>query len=239
MPTPLLKDRLIQTLEAARIREQALLTACDDAPSPVAGQWTAKDNIAHLNEWREYATRTIEAVRLGQPIVEPPDAGDLDARNEVIYQAHRGDPAARVITAVDETYTGLIDAIAECTEEDLLRDRPGNAGPLWRIVPGNGHTHVSQHLSYYYAEHGDPAAAEDAAVWAHSLEIDLFPDPVERAAADYNLACYYGRTDRAAMALPLLTSALSSRPELRTWAAEDPDLDPIREQPEVRAVLTG
>ncbi len=239
MPTPLLKDRLIQTLEAARIREQTLLSVCDDAPSPVAGQWTAKDNVAHLNEWREYATRTIAAVRLGQPIVEPPDAGDLDARNEVIYQTHRGDPAARVITAVDATYTGLIDAIAACSEEDLLRDRPGDAGPLWRIVPGNGHTHVSQHLSYYYAEHGDPAAAEDAAVWAHTLEVDLFPDPVERAAADYNLACYYGRTDRAAMAVPLLASALTNRPDLRTWAAEDPDLDPIREQPEVRALLNG
>ena len=240
MPDSDLKDRLIRTLEAARVREEALLAVCDDAPSAVAGQWTAKDNIAHLNAWRAYAARAIEAARLGQPIAESAEAGgDLDAQNDVIYQAHRGDSAATVLAAVDETYTALIDAIAACTDEDLLRERPGNAGPFWRIVPGNGHTHVSQHLSYYYAEHGDPAAAEDAAVWAHTLEVDLFPDPVERAAADYNLACYYGRTDRVAEALPLLASALRSRPDLRTWAAEDPDLDPIRERPEVRAVIAG
>ena len=240
MPSTPLKDRLIQTLEASRVREQALLEVCDDAPSPVAGRWTAKDNIAHLNEWRAYAARSIEAARLGRPIPDSAEAGgDIDAENEVIYQAHRGDSAAAVVAAVDETYTALIDAIAMCSEEDLLRERPGNAGPFWRIVPGNGHTHVSQHLSYYHAEHGDPAAAEDAAVWAHTLEVGLFPDPVERAAADYNLACFYGRSDRVAEALPLLASALRSRPDLRRWAAEDPDLDPIREHPEVRAVLAG
>ena len=234
-----LKERLIATLEAARVREQVLVSASDDAPSTVPGQWTAKDNLAHLNEWRGYAMRTIEAVRLGQPIAETPEAGDVDAENEVIYQAHRGDTAADVVAAVNESYRGLIDAIDACTDEDLLKPRPGGAGPLWRIVPGNGHTHVSQHLSYYFTEHGDLAAAEDAAVRAHTIEVELLPDPVERAAADYNLGCFYARTDRAAKAVPLLASALRTRPDLKGWAAEDPDIDPIRDQPEVQALLAG
>jgi hypothetical protein len=232
-----LRDRLLTTLDAARMREQALLDLCDDAPSTIPDRWTAKDNVAHLNTWREHAVRTLDAVRSGKPLEAPLDDRDIDDTNAEIYAAHRADPAAVVRSAHDSTYAALIAAVSACTDEELQRERPGNGGAVWRVVPGNGHAHVAQHLSYWYVEHDDPAAAEAAAIWAHALETGLFPEAEDRAVADYNLACFYARNRRVEEALPLIGRALRAQPDLRAWAAADPDIEPIRDDPRVQSLL--
>lgn len=231
-----LRDRLLTTLEAARLREQALLDRCDDIPAP-DDRWTAKDNVAHLNHWREHAVRTLDAVHAGKPLEGPLDDRNIDDSNAEIYAAHRADSAASVRAAHDTTYAALIAAVAVCTDDELRRERPGNGGAVWRIVPGNGHAHVAQHLSYWYIDQGDVAAAEDAAVWAHTLEVDLFPDAEDRVVADYNLACFYARNRRVEEALPLISSALRAQPDLRAWASADPDIEPIRDDPRVQSLL--
>ena len=232
-----LRDRLLTTLEAARLREQALRDLCDDAPSPVADQWTAKDNVAHLNTWREHAVRTLDAMRSGNPLEGPLDDRNVDDTNAEIYAAHRADSAASVRAAFDTTYAALIAAVAACSDEELRRERPGNGGAVWRVVPGNGHAHVAQHLSYWYIDHDDATAAEDAAVWAHILETGLFPDAEDRVVADYNLACFYARNRRVEEALPLISNALRAQPDLRAWASADPDIEPIRDDPRVQSLL--
>lgn len=233
-----LRDRLLQTLEAAQEHEAALLALCDDTPAAEEGRWTAKDNIAHLNTWREHAVRTLDAVRLGEPVEGPFDDRDIDGRNAEIYAEHRRDPSDAVRTASATTYAALKDAVAACTDDELRRERP-TGGAVWRVVPGNGHAHVAQHVSSWLAEHDDRAGAEATAMWAHKLETDLFPEPADRAVADYNLACFYARNARVEEALPLLGSALRSQPELRDWAKSDPDLSSVREDPRVQSLVGG
>ncbi|HEY4870080.1 MAG TPA: DinB family protein [Candidatus Dormibacteraeota bacterium] len=230
-----LKDRLVRSLEAARVKEAALLALCDDAPPPQAGSWTAKDNIAHLNTWREHAVRALDAARLGVPFEGPATDTDLDARNAEIYTAHRGDSATAVRAAAGASYTALIDAVLACSDADLLRKRPGNGGPVWSVVPGNGHSHVAQHLSYWAADRGDPKGAEDAATWGYAVETELFPE--NQAVADYNFACFYARKGNAEQSLPLLRAALRTRSDLRAWALEDADIEPIRDDPRVQSLL--
>jgi hypothetical protein len=230
-----LKERLLQTLDAARVKEQALLELADDSPPLEPGGWTAKDNIAHLSTWREHAARTLDAVRLGNPVDGPAHESDLDARNAEIYEAHRGDSAATVRAAAHDTYTALIAAVRACTDDDLLRERPGAGGPVWRVVPGNGHSHVAQHLSYWAADRNDPAGAEKAARWGYDVDVELFPE--DQPIADYNFACFYARNSHADEALPLLGAALRSRPDLRAFALEDADIAPIRDDPRVQSLL--
>ncbi len=230
-----LSERLVQSLEAARAKEAALLDLCDDSPPAETGIWTVRDNIAHLNTWREHAVRTLDAVRLGKPLEGPANESDLDVRNAEIYETHKGDSAAQVRTGHTESYAALIDAVRACSDEDLLRERPGNGGEVWLVVPGNGHAHVAQHLSYLAADKGDPAGAESAAKWAHDLDAELFPE--ERPVADYNFACFYARNGRADEALPLLQASLRARPDFRRFALEDADIAPIREDPRVQSLL--
>jgi hypothetical protein len=224
-----LSERLVQSLEAARAKEAVLLDLCDDSPPAEAGRWTVRDNIAHLNTWREHAVHTLDAVRLGKPLEGPANESDLDVRNAEIYETHKGDSAADV--------RALIAAVRACSEEDLLRERPGNGGEAWLIVPGNGHAHVAQHLSYLAADNGDPAGAESAAKWAHDLDIELFPE--QKPVADYNFACFYARNGHADEALPLLQASLLARPDLRRFALEDADLAPIRDDPRVESLLSA
>jgi tetratricopeptide (TPR) repeat protein len=230
-----LRERLVQSLEAAQIREEVLLALCDDSPPATEGVWTVKDNIAHLNVWRENATGILDAARLGTDYDGPANEGDVDAQNAEIYEAHRADSAATVRAAAPASYAALIEAIRACSEDDLLRERPDNAGPIWRVVPGNGHAHVAQHLSYWAADRGDEAASEEAARWGYTLDIELFSD--NQPVADYNLACFYARKGNADQALPLLQAALRARPDLRRFALEDADIQPIREDPRVESLL--
>ena len=137
--------------------------------------------------------------------------------------------------AAAESYTSLIDAVTACSDADLLRERPDNGGPVWRVVPGNGHGHVAQHLSYWAVEHGDPVAAEEAAKWSYAIDSELFPD--NQPVADYNFACFYARNGDADKALPLLRTALRARPDLRAFALEDVDIEPIRDDPRTESLL--
>ncbi len=231
-----LRDRLLQTLEAAQEHEAVLLTLCDDTPAAEEGRWTAKDNIAHLNTWREHAVRILDSVRLGGPVEGPFDDSQIDGRNAEIYEAHRYDSADVVRAAAVTTYAALKEAVAGCRDVELRRERP-TGGEVWRLVPGNGHAHVAQHVSSWLAEHDDPAGAEATALWAYTLETELFPEPADKAVADYNLACFYARNARVDEALPLLGGALRSQPELREWAMNDPDLTPIRQDPRVQSLV--
>jgi hypothetical protein len=230
-----LKDRLVQSLVAAREQEAALLALVDESPPVEDGRWTAKDCIAHLNTWREHAVRALVAAQQGIAFDGPANDSDLDARNAEIYHEHRDDSAATVRAGADETYTALIDAVTACSDADLLRERPDSSGPVWRVVPGNGHGHVAQHLSYWAVEHGDPVAAEEAAKWSYTIDSELFPD--NQPVADYNFACFYARNGDADKALPLLRTALRARPDLRTIALEDVDIEPIRDDPRVQSLI--
>jgi hypothetical protein len=235
MTSDSLGDRLIRSLEAAQAREAVLLALCDDSPPAEAGLWTAKDNIAHLNTWREHGVRALDAARLAEPFEGPANDSDVDARNAEIYEAHRGDAAASVRAAAHASYLALIEAVRACSDADLLRERPGDGGPIWRVVPGNGHSHVAQHLSYWASDHDDPAGAEDAATWGYALDTELFPE--NQPVADYNFACFYARNGHADEALPLLRAALRARPDLRTFALDDADIEPIRDDPRVESLL--
>lgn len=95
-------------------------------------------------------------------------------------------------------------------------------------MSGCGWAHVGQHLAHWHQERGDQAAAERAALRVHEIELATFEDPRPRAAADYNLGCFYATTGRPDQALPLVREALSRAPDLRDWAQHDPDLVSIR-----------
>ena len=230
-----LKDRLVRSLVAAREREAMLLALVDNSPPVEEGRWTAKDCIAHLNTWREHAVRALGAAQHGTAFDGPATDTDVDSRNAAIYDEHRGDSAATVRATAVESYAALIDAVIACSDADLLRERPENAGPVWRVVPGNGHGHVAQHLSYWAVEHGDPDAAEEAARWSYAINSELFPE--NQPVADYNFACFYARNGAVDQALPLLSSALRARPDLRAFALEDVDIEPIRDDPRVESLL--
>ncbi|HVD45748.1 MAG TPA: maleylpyruvate isomerase N-terminal domain-containing protein [Candidatus Limnocylindria bacterium] len=228
-----LKKRLLETLVAAQDRERELEKLVDDVRTDPE-RWTAKDHVAHLAHWRRHAAEVLAAAHGGSP---PPSAGDVDGLNAEVHAANLARPAVEVAEAARASYAQLARAIEDCSDDELLRPREGREGAVWEVVPGNGHMHVGEHLVFWYEAQGDDRAAEQAQLWTLEVQETAFTDPRSRSFGTYNLACYYGRNGRAAEALPHLKQSLELNPGLKEWARADKDLDRVRDDPALRAIL--
>jgi tetratricopeptide (TPR) repeat protein len=226
--------RLLQTLGAAQDRERELEKLCDDLRADPE-RWTAKDHMVHLAHWRRYAAHLLTAVHTGS---QPPSANDVDGVNAEVQAANRERPAEDVKEDARASYAELARAIEDCSEEELWRPRPGREqGAVWEVVPPNGHLHLGEHLGFWYEADGDERAADQAQVWMLEVHEAAFTDPRSVASGAYNLGCYYARNGRAAKALPHIMRSFQLQPDLKEWARADKDLDRIRDEPQLRAIL--
>lgn len=223
-----MKEKLRMLIDAARAKEEVtLVPRVNDAPPPVAGQWTAKDQLAHLTSWRAFAAGEVDANRRGEPM---PDVSlDEDVANAKFFAETHDLPAAVVIERAHASWDGLAAAVDAAGEEVLLRPRLRRPNqPQWQTVPNNTWFHLAEHLGYWYSEQGDEAGAEDAAKWGYELAVTTYPEDRIKGMSEYNLACFYAKRGRSLEALPRLKLAFELRPELREAAKQDPDLEPIR-----------
>ena len=211
-----------------RQREAELEALCSDGPPDPSGQWRPKDHLAHIAWWRDRDAHLIDAVRTDGEL--PPDL-DGQAQNTAIYQATRNQPVAEVIAGARRSWDLLETVIEACTDEDLERPRP--YAPGRKLVDGSPGDHLAAHLMWCHLEAGDENAAEAVLRWAQDLSSRTSTDPRTHAVGAYNLACFYARTGRVEDALPLLRESFEVAPDLKAWSHDDPDLEPIRDDPRV------
>lgn len=226
-----MKEKLLAALAETRRKEGDLAALCTETPPDPSGRWRPQDHLAHLTWVRDDEAALIEAVCAGAGI--PPQ--QADGQSDRMYLATRDQPAAEVIAAAERAWDRLESALARCTEEDLRRDHPHREGR--KLVESSPGDHLGAHLMWCYLEAGDETAAEGIQLWARELNNRVTDDPGTHATATYNLACFYARVGRPADALPLLRESFEASPSLKEWASKDPDLDPIRADPEVAELL--
>lgn len=100
---------------------------------------------------------------------------------------------------------------------DLEPEKPG----LW------------SNIGYTLREMGDISGAIDATHRAKSFA----KNPQDAKMAHYNLACYLSQSGKTEQALDHLSKACSDDPQIREWAKQDSDLDPIRSDPRFSGIL--
>ena len=184
----------------------------------------------------EFSRRLLQISDI--PIIMLTAVDDEQAVNARVQAANRARPAEQVKEDARASYAELGRAIEDCSQEDLLKPRPAREkDAVWEVVPGNGHFHVGEHLGFWYEAHGDDRAAEQAQLWTLEVHQAAFSDPKSLSFGTYNLGCYYARHGRAAEALPHLKRSFELNPDLKVWARKDIDLDPVRDDPELRQVL--
>ena len=232
-----MKRKIRDLVKAGRDKEESdLLPHVNDAPSADPGRWTAKDQLAHLTAWRQVAVAEMDAVRTGGP--RPDVSDDDDIENAKTYEKTHQQPAALIRKAAKSSWDQLAAAVEACSDADLAKPRLRRPEqPLWQAIPNNTYFHLAEHLANWHTDIGDEGGAENAARWGHDLASSTFPDNRTRGAAAYNLACFYAKRGRAAEAMPYLRKGIELRPELRDWARQDADLDPVRSIPELANLL--
>ena len=150
MANPVNRTELLARVFAARAEIGNLFTSLDPAQfvAPgIQGQWSAKDIAAHVTWWDAWLVGLLRQAAAGQEL----SAGewmDLDARNELIYQAHRDEPAEQVLAEFARVGEELRQAIEPLSEEALYAmgrySGPGERG-LARLISDNTFDHYGSH----------------------------------------------------------------------------------------------
>jgi hypothetical protein len=160
MDTAMTKAQLLDNLRTGRAQWEALLAqvGADHMTTPgVEGDWSVKDVIAHITLYEQRTAERLEAAaRNERPAPSPwPADLDMDARNALIYEAHRDQPLAEVQAESQQAFDRLVAAVEALPEDALVE--PGRfawleGDPLWEVIPGNSYAH-------YEEEHTPPLRA--------------------------------------------------------------------------------
>ncbi len=220
-----------KALEAERDMEREFVAEALKSETQPKG-WPAALLMFHLSMWRERLRNAMTDFRDGRPYTPPPT--NIDEFNDAEIAGGIGTPLADVAGRSDK----LLDELIALFEE--LGDRPfkwfvGNttAEALLR----NSYTHPRVHMFEYFKENGDLDRAHRLFEEAVADMRDASAPPIVLATVLYNLACTRVAQDRVDEALELLVEALPMQPDLKAGAANDPDLEPLHDNPGFKALV--
>jgi hypothetical protein len=234
-----LRTAIVGLIRCAATEDEMLLTSTSDRDdSGSAHQWAPVPTVAHNTQFKREQVTRLQAVLDHE---EPPDFALVDHACERTYRAF-ADIAPQVVADESrQTADDLVDALLLLPEEDLIdptRHEWLRGRPLWLQIIVRGFWHPMGHVGDWYLANAMPE---------HSLRLrkqavataDYVDAPGEaRGMAWYSLACTcaaLGATDEAVAALEHAT-ALNH--DLRARVATDSDLEALREDGRVAALLT-
>ncbi len=233
-----IKATLLDLLEHAYKEEQAFVAQLSDKERSAAGtaeQWSVKDMIAHNVTWTERLVRNLAPEARNEP---PIDYGDINQTNAEIFETHCHKSWAEVLEHLEKVHRLLVERTQALADELAATDAFSwqSDRPLWRHIVGVGYSHPLSHIAQYYAEHGKANyATEMQETVAHSLT-QFDGGPAWEGVVRYNLACHYSVTGEKEKAIRELGEALRLNPDLIEFSKDDPDLTPIREEPDYQSL---
>ena len=147
------KTELVQLIEVswAELLAAASQLTPTQLTTPLAGDWTGKDLLAHITAWEK---RVLELLQRGrnQPDgfqVEGVEDWDVDRVNLGYYEANRARPQADIQHDFHHIHDQLMAELAlwpddlEHAQWSTWIDGP----PLWQIIPGDTYEHYEEHIS--------------------------------------------------------------------------------------------
>jgi hypothetical protein len=144
------KSDLLTTLRNERQAWEALLAEVAEhgmTEPGLAGDWTAKDIVAHVT-WYELETAVMleEQALVGSDLWQLPQ----DERNIPIHEENKDRDLEDVLAEAENVFERLIAAIESLTEEELsnalhFREMPDEWEP-WKVIATNSYEHYHQHI---------------------------------------------------------------------------------------------
>ncbi len=235
-----IKGKLIAVIERGEADQATLVAQLSDAEKAAIGEpahWAVKDQIAHLNFWRDRTLRRLIAVRDG---AEPlPPSPDFQPENERNFANQQHKPWNEIIAESERLFRETKQVIAQLTDAQLTEpQRTGTVEiALAERIVSDFMQHPSEHLTLLYRERGDTVRAEQQDRATVEAIGELFgKNSTMYGYAIYNLGCFYALNGETERAIAAVGEALPLIPSLVEWSNQDSDLDSLREIPAFQAL---
>ena len=146
------KTELVQLIETSW--SELLAAASHLTPTqlttPLDGDWTGKDLLAHITAWEK---RVLELLQRGRNHpdgfqVEGVEDEDVDQVNEGYYEANRARPQTDILHDFHHIHDQLMAELA-LWPDDLEHPQWSawiDGPPLWQIIPGDTYEHYEEHI---------------------------------------------------------------------------------------------
>ena len=132
--------------------------SADQFLTPGKEGWSTKDELSHLAAWARGLAALVRKQRRYPPMGLPEDAAPnivgIQRMNQYIYERNRDLPLEEVLAELEAAHTDALAAVAELSDEDLLRPfdefqpqdkRPDGQIPILWLIAGNTWGHYAEH----------------------------------------------------------------------------------------------
>lgn len=222
---------VVQLLQTEAELERQFVKEAAGHADPAAG-WSPAMVMVHIAQWRERLWNALAETAEGRP-VNPPQ-GDIDELNDAAMAGDAGVSLADAAARADAALTSII-AMLETNGDQPFKWYM--ADTTAEAIVRNSYIHPRMHIAEQFIERGNvtrgQALFEESASEMRRLEA---PAHILGAAL-YNVAGVRTAQGRIDEALGVLEEALPMRQDLKSGAATDPDLAPLRELPRFRALI--
>jgi hypothetical protein len=143
------KNRLLDEIRAGYSAFEAILAplSTEQMTTPeVNGEWSIKDNIAHLNAWHGRLLNMLRATKEGVDLPDPTPGLAEEEINEMFYQQNKDRPFAEVQAEFHSTYQQVLQSVQALSNEELNKPLSWREGrPIWPWIAGNTYEHYQEH----------------------------------------------------------------------------------------------
>ena len=120
------REQLLKRLDASWVAFKQSFAGLSDSrliEPGVAGDWSVKDNLAHVTWWEEEALKHLPLIIAGgRPPRYSVAYGGIDAFNALMADEKRNVSLSEVLRQLDQTHRRLIDYIQSVPEEQFTRE---------------------------------------------------------------------------------------------------------------------
>jgi hypothetical protein len=233
-----LKTAIVGLLRCAAMEDELLLIATSDHDGAgSARSWTPLATIAHNTQFKREEVTRLEAVLDREA---PPDFAVIDHADERTYRGFAALSPALVAEESRRTTDDLVQRLLLLPYSDLIDPSAHSwlrGRPLWLQVIVRGFWHPLGHVGDWYLANAMPdravALRQQAVASAEYLHV---PDEAQ-GMAWYSLACTSAAVGTTEDAVAALERATALNHDLRSRVATEPELDALREDRRVAALI--
>jgi hypothetical protein len=227
--------RLLEVLARGQADQDAFAVGLSRDEREAHGElhdWSAKDQVAHNNFWRQDAIWRLQAALEGG---SPPDTDDDLAWNDRVFLEQRDMPWEQLVTETRRLRAETAALVRQFSPDALSqKDRYPwqHGGSLETLIFVNWYDHPAEHWADFYLRRHEIDRALELRRTVAATVHELFADnPKLYSYMLYKLGGTCARNNRSEEAMSAIREALTVNSSLSERLRQDADLDSLRALP--------